>query len=111
MKRVCLYFVQCRSRGPIKIGVTTSRGLTDRLRQLQTANPYEIRLLLAVDDVPKQLEQHLHGLFDHAQIRGEWFSPVPELLGLIDQISRRGLTDELHAFIGRVEENELGAWV
>lgn len=71
-----IYFIQCGKNGPIKIGV--SEDPIERLRQLQTANPYELKLLWVHD--PKKLgdeitEQGLHAELEHENIRGEWFRP------------------------------------
>ena len=79
-----VYFVQAGAAGPIKIGV--SADITARLKELQTASPYPLRLLATLDGATQKTETQLHQHFASARRHGEWFEPVPELLALINGI-------------------------
>lgn len=80
--RDCLiYFVQAGNGGPIKIG-RTSLVVRYRVRELQIGCPYEL-LLLATMPGGLAKERALHARFRGDRLRGEWFRPSPELLGLI----------------------------
>jgi hypothetical protein len=73
----CVYAIQAGADGPIKLGV--ARRPEQRLRDLQTANASELRLV-ATWPAPRWEEADLHEMFAHARIRGEWFRPEPDLL-------------------------------
>lgn len=75
-----LYFIQCAT-GPIKIGHTSNTD--NRLSNLQMGNPNLLTLLawVMVDDAPA-VEKMLHERYREHWIRGEWFSPAPEILEL-----------------------------
>jgi hypothetical protein len=78
-----VYFMQVAPDGPIKIGWT--KVLSQRLSQVQTTSPHEIRLL-ATTPGDDSLEGRLHKRFAHLHLRGEWFSPAPELLAFISSL-------------------------
>ncbi len=64
----------------IKIGITNN--LTSRMKQLQTDNPYEIKVLFLIF---RDCETDLQNLVRKYNIRGEWFSmecllPIEEYL-------------------------------
>jgi hypothetical protein len=75
-----VYFIECGESGPIKIGL--SYDVKQRLRDLQPANPHELRLLARMPG-GAPLEESLHYTLRHANIRSEWFAPVKELATLI----------------------------
>jgi len=85
----CIYFIQCGDSGPIKIGVTVN--LPARLRDLQASNPYELKVLTAIEKGSQKREWEIHGMFQHLRIRNEWFQPAQELLSFIDDV--RGAED------------------
>lgn len=95
-----VYFIRAGSEGPIKIGFTGGKP-SARLAALQTGN-HETLVLIAVVPAPPTLEGELHRRFDHLRGVGEWFSPGPDLLALIDGIR---LVDENRA-ARLAEENE-----
>jgi len=77
-----IYFIQAGENGPIKIG--ESDHPEERLRQLQIANPYELKLLWVYDDDESEWnEAKIQALFDHELIRGEWFRPSRNLFRFI----------------------------
>jgi len=58
--------------GFYKIGRTIS--LDDRIKQLGTASPCELELVLSIEsDDCRNLEESLHELFDDRRVKGEWF--------------------------------------
>jgi hypothetical protein len=75
-----IYFVQVGEDGPIKIGRAHSP--RSRLASLQTASPVPLRLLGQFDGNARD-ERHLHRLFAHVRLRGEWFEPSAALLAVI----------------------------
>ena len=77
-----IYFIQCGKNGPIKIGYT-NKDVKERMAQLQTACPYELKLLWITDGGPEE-EQTLHHNLKHENIRGEWFRPGNDVLRSID---------------------------
>lgn len=62
--------------GPIKIGCAGDPNA--RLLQLQTACPYELRLLGYVPGGQK-LEKELHKKYAHLRLRNEWFDTTEDL--------------------------------
>ena len=73
-----LYFIECAATfKPIKIGV--SKHPKKRLKDLQTSNPFRLKLLEQVNCVNESsaygIEEKLHGIFKRNCIRGEWFHP------------------------------------
>lgn len=75
-----VYFAQLGEAGPIKIGA--SGDVRARLVQLQTGAPFELRLL-GVFPGGEESEGMFHRWFAYLRLRGEWFSPAPELLAVI----------------------------
>jgi len=70
------YFIQPATGGPIKIGRTTWGRLAARVKDLQCASPYRLRVLLVVEG---NFETALHNRFRHLRLSGEWFEPAEEL--------------------------------
>lgn len=77
----CVYFIQAGTRrGPIKIGRASN--LAGRLSDIQTHNHEALYVLAAIPGGAAE-EARMHEKFDRARIRGEWFTPSPELLSFI----------------------------
>ncbi len=78
----CVLFVQTKCDGTVLIEGT--KNPTERFRALSENNSGETFLigLVRVDD-PAVTEKSLHERFAHANVRGRWFQPVPELVTLI----------------------------
>jgi hypothetical protein len=85
-QRRWVYFVQVGALGPVKIGCT--RDVARRLAGLQTSHAEPLRLLHSFEGSVKQ-ERELHALFERHRLKGEWFSPVPELLSHIAALQGR----------------------
>jgi hypothetical protein len=66
-----LYFIGCNDHA-IKIGFTDD--VHRRLKQLQTGNPYELKLLHLIDNINPQLETFIHEFLEIEHIKNEWYS-------------------------------------
>jgi hypothetical protein len=75
------YAIQVGNNGPIKIGFTTATGAR-RLRQLQQACPYELRLLEEWRATVAH-EGRIHRLLAPYRLRAEWYHPVTPVLEFI----------------------------
>lgn len=74
---MAIYFIEMDSMALVKIGFT-DRDPQDRLRELQTACPFKLRLVLVMAGGLKH-EADLHQTFAHLRAEGEWFRLTPEL--------------------------------
>lgn len=79
-----VYIVGCegllctnKDKAPIKIGVTSQKNLSKRIKQLQVGNPLEIVELYRSKNTNRRsaeaLEKALHSKFKEYNLRGEWF--------------------------------------
>lgn len=82
--RGCVYFIQAHPGGAIKIGRTTN--LAKRLKQLQGAHAYPLKVMAYVDEGVFD-EGDLHRRFASARLLGEWFRPTSGLLRFIESVS------------------------
>lgn len=87
-----VYFLQSEDGGPIKIGATND--VAKRMFELQTARADKLVLLTAVPG-DMMLERSLHLHFAAARVKGEWFTPVPELVRLINDATESGVIGDL----------------
>jgi hypothetical protein len=78
-----IYFLRAGPDGPVKIG--RARDVARRVRTLQTGSAVQLLLLGVIPGVAK-LERQLHHRWRRCRIRGEWFTPSPELLTHIDAL-------------------------
>lgn len=68
----CVYIINIVSSNMYKIGITKS--IKNRLRHFKTGFPNEVRLDYFIQtEHYESLEKHLHSLFKHDRITGEWF--------------------------------------
>ena len=83
-----LYFVQCGCpAGEVKIG----RGdPVERMKDARGITAHELTLLARVRDEGHS-KRRWHDRFHHLRVRGEWFTPAPELLGAIREASSGNL--------------------
>lgn len=84
----CKYVYLLRSKDYHKIGIT--KDVEYRLKQLQTASPYEIKVITAIKiDNAEKLEKELHKRYSANHIRGEWFElPTSEVDALREELER-----------------------
>lgn len=80
---MAIYFIQAGTNGPIKIG-QTNNGIKERIAQLQTGCPYELKLIWLYGG-DTYTEHEIHGEFQHERIRGEWFRPTKDLICFIEE--------------------------
>lgn len=75
-----IYFIACQEF--VKIGIAAN--VDDRLNQMQTGNPYELRLLKVMESAnAEQDEESIHCALERYRIRGEWFKLPPDVLALV----------------------------
>lgn len=83
-----------------KIGFCRS-DIKGRMQKLQTASPYELRLVRLV---PLNVELEARLVFYRNRVRGEWFNPCDGILDWIDRVAA-GVEFDMEAWIA----NELRA--
>lgn len=77
-----IYFIQAATEtGPIKIGYT-SRGVTERLNELQAHSPVRLAVLFTLEG-DQDAEQQLHQRFALYRIHGEWFQASAEVMAFV----------------------------
>lgn len=75
-----IYLIEAvNGQGQYKIGMTRSKNVQKRLKQLQTgnANDLVVRSLFETER-PFKLEKMLHNKFSASRLDGEWFSLTEE---------------------------------
>lgn len=72
-----VYVIQQGLNGPVKIGCAVDPGA--RLASMQSGNPDQLRIV-GVCRGSRGVERMLLAAFSPHSIRGEWFSPVPEIM-------------------------------
>lgn len=75
-----VYFIQRGNSGPVKVGV--AKDPKHRLKQLQTGNAEELKLLGTIPG-GTELEQILHERFSRDRMKGEWFHPNADILNFV----------------------------
>lgn len=80
-----IYLVLDTKSKKLKIG--KSANPKNRLSQLQTANPSELKMLYCIEDVESNLEQELHSLFEAYNVRREWFEYKEEIVEHFKRLS------------------------
>lgn len=63
-----------------KIGFTSILDITVRLRNLQTANPRELKILWVIPEGSLELEKFIHEKLSCYRVSGEWFNISREIL-------------------------------
>ncbi len=103
-----IYFIQAGENGPIKIGRADNP--QERLKQLQTANPYELKMLWVENTLDTlgqseaEYELELHQLFKLLKIRGEWFKPGEDILNYIRSSDNSYVIKMINGGVVRVNE-------
>ncbi len=77
-----VYFIHSKESNTIKIG--RAKDVEKRLKSLQTAHPFELKIIQTVkvnsSKAAQELENSLHMKFNHLRLMGEWFKAQQELL-------------------------------
>ena len=88
--QIVLYVIEADSK--YKIGIAKS--ISNRLRLLQTGNPYKISIYkeykVSSEAVAREVEKELHSMFSSKRMEGEWFNLVKDDLELLDQYVKSG---------------------
>jgi hypothetical protein len=78
----------------VKIGISTTSGINNRLSSIQTGNSKKIKLLHTAIVNSKEdsflAEKNLHNFFKDSRINGEWFSG-----GILNKCSMKSLLDNI----------------
>lgn len=83
-----VYAIQMGFQGPIKIGVSVTPPW--RRQELQTGNPYELRILTTFKG-GRDLEKSLHNRLAKHRMTGEWFKPHDDVFAALrEEESRLG---------------------
>jgi hypothetical protein len=90
-----IYFIREKDSIVTKIGIThASRGVTHRLKELQTGNSRELILydkILMFDAI--HFERAMHIFFKDKNIRGEWFNVDNEDIRKVLELTKHGNID------------------
>ena len=71
-----IYLIYCSKTKTCKIGY--SYNPDNRLKELQTGNPYHLELITTVPgDI--SIEKDIHSKFNHLKLKGEWFNYTQEI--------------------------------
>jgi len=82
-----VYFIKSEKTNSVKIGFTSGK-VEERIKALQTAHPYKLKLLATIPGTFES-ERAFHKQFANFRLKGEWFEPHPELLALISIIQNK----------------------
>jgi len=74
-----VYFVQCNNS--VKIGVSWTPDI--RMEDMQTSNPYELKLIGVIKNGGYEKEKEIHEQFIKNRIRNEWFKLDDDLISFI----------------------------
>jgi Meiotically up-regulated gene 113/Poxvirus D5 protein-like len=101
IKRTSIYFIRVFGFTATKIGI--SKNANRRLQNLQSANPFELRLISAIEVIsPLEIEQKLKKRFKAQCLRGEWFdlswSDIEEALEVIKPYTPKSFSVESSQF-------------
>ncbi len=66
-----LYIIKTKKDGSFKIGRSDDPSF--RLKQLQTGNPYNLKLILIIENCG-HMERELHERLSKYRLKGEWFT-------------------------------------
>lgn len=78
--------------GPIKIGCSVTPA--QRLRSVEIWSPLKLEIIASAPGIMRH-ENFLHHKFAANRLHGEWFTPSPALLGIINHVQATGELPEL----------------
>lgn len=79
-----VYFIAPGEISLVKIGYTAGADASRRLKALQTAWPFKLRVRLLIPEGAIELERRLHATFADLRIEGEWFASRGKLDALLN---------------------------
>lgn len=69
-----LYILSCHDGKFVKIGICKENNIQRRIKNLQTGNPYPIKIEWVEErEVSNKAEKYLHQCFSDKRVHGEWF--------------------------------------
>jgi Meiotically up-regulated gene 113 len=83
-----VYFLLQENLARVKIGFT-SKAPTERIKQLQTANPDKLIPIFVIENNPPWTEGELHERFNEYRVSGEWFEVKGKLRDFLFKCLRR----------------------
>jgi hypothetical protein len=93
-----VYFIAPVGGGNIKIGHTED--IERRFRHIGSWSPVPLEIVASFDGSKLQ-EQKLHKRFASSRLHGEWFSPTPELLAVINDVLSGNAPEKEKQFSGQ----------
>lgn len=81
-----IYALQAPPTMPVKIGFTRASELGYRVKSLQTANPYPLRVVASSPGLSAQ-ERAAHAALASFRLTGEWFEWTPEVSAFVAALS------------------------
>lgn len=79
----------------VKIGFTIAHNVNNRITNLQTGCPYEIKLLYQDNNANLCAEQAIHFAFKNRKVTGEWYRHSYEIRELVDYAISNGFVNLL----------------
>lgn len=100
-----VYFIEAVGLDLIKIGF--ARNVSQRLADLQSASPVELRLLGIMSSCGVVTEREIHRTLASHRVRGEWFSRCKKIEEFLKRLERPLSEDErLEYFLGPTTEEQ-----
>jgi hypothetical protein len=103
-----IYAIQAGDGGPIKFGV--AKNPHARLRELQTGNPSELKLLVAVD-LANESEYLIHDHLKDHRLKGEWFAPSVAVWNVVWALERQTVYLGSHELVDYIYQHDFAAVV
>jgi hypothetical protein len=86
-----VYAIQAEvEASPVKIGYSNDWGLSERLKSLQTGNPYKLRIIASAMGYPSH-ERRCHSILKAHRLTGEWFRWTPEVAAFVQALATGGV--------------------
>lgn len=79
-----VYFLACDNKY-LKIGFAGN--VSERVKELQTGCPFELKLIGVLTDVPEECERWFHAVLREEHVRGEWFNLTTRVRLLVHEIN------------------------
>lgn len=89
-----VYFIRSGEDGPIKIGLSSTNKVEQRVGELQVGSASRLRLIGFVSG-DRDSEQFLHRCFAALGIGGEWFRADPSLLAFVETTLKSGALEHV----------------
>lgn len=69
-----IYLLECKNDDSVLYKIGSTKNVENRIKKLQTGNPYEIKEIAKFESSHGQLvERALHNGFGYCRKKGEWF--------------------------------------